>query len=336
MRITSPKITILILSMYFLVFAINYSFAEEQTDLNSWEVIIPFGAYDPSFDTPVENWYEPPVISIQKGDTVTWINNDKEGHTVTSGKGPGRFGWMGGQKLGEPTDYFESGRFMEGNSWSFTFNETGLFSYFCIIHPWMEGIVIVGVSIPDYPHDASGNKIEKFPLIGYTVDGIIELDLSWEPHILKTNEKVSFIYQTYDPLINSNLDKMKYDLILIQNGEEIFRDDGLTAIGGDYRNYIFEEPGSLEIRFENIESGGTSGIQSSARAPVDDLSLRTVKFTAMVYENPDKLTPDEILVQPAKRLELQYEILVAIIVIPGGLAVAAILLMMYGKKQVTK
>ncbi len=56
----------------------------------------------------------------------------------------------------------------------------------------------------------------------------------------------------------------------------------------------------------------------------------------MFYENTDKLTPDEILVQPAKRLELQYEILVAIIVIPGGLAVAAILLMTYGKKQVTK
>ncbi len=85
-----------------------------------------------------------------------------------------------------------------------------------------------------------------------------------------------------------------------------------------------------------IESGGISGIESPARAPVDDLSLRTVKFTAMVYENPDKLTPDEILVQPAKRLELQYEILVAIIVIPGGLAVAAVLLMMYGKGKATK
>ena len=70
-ELQGPKITILILSMYFLVFTIDYSFAEEQTDLNSWEVIIPFGAYDPSFDTPVENWYEPPVISMQKGDTVT-------------------------------------------------------------------------------------------------------------------------------------------------------------------------------------------------------------------------------------------------------------------------
>ncbi|KAG2472834.1 MAG: Blue (Type1) copper domain-containing protein [Nitrosopumilales archaeon] len=167
------------------------------------------------------------------------------------------------------------------------------------------------------------------------MDGLVEIDLTWEPHVIKTNEKITFIYQTYDPFTNSNIDKMKYDLILIQNGEEIFRDKGLTSIGGDYRNYVFEEPGSLEIRFENIESGGTSGIESSLREPVEDLSLRLLKFTAMVYENPDKLTPD-IVIQPAKRLELQYEILVAIIVIPGALAVIAIITMVFGKGKKTK
>jgi len=329
MRSENLKFVIFIFLFYFLVFSLDDTFSEEQT------VLIPFGAFDPSFDTPTDNWYEPPVISIQKGDTVTWLNDDREGHTVTSGEGPGRFGWMGGDKFGEPTGYFESGRFMEGDSWSFTFNETGLFSYFCTIHPWMEGVIIVGEAIPDYPHDATGNKIEKFPLIEYTSDGLVEIDLTWEPHVIKTNEKIIFIYQTYDPFTNSNIDKMKYDLILIQNGEEIFRDKGLTSIAGDYRNYVFDEPGPLEIRFENIESGGTSGVASSLRAPVDDLSLRSLKFTAMVYENPDKLTPD-IVIQPAKRLELQYEILVAIIVIPGAFAVIAILTMVFGKGKKLK
>ena len=84
------------------------------------------------------------------------------------------------------------------------------------------------VSIPDYPHDSSGNKIEKFPVIDYTADGIIEIDMTWEPNVIKTNEKVTFIYQTYDPFTNSNLDKMNYDFILIQNGKEVFRDEGLT------------------------------------------------------------------------------------------------------------
>jgi len=312
----------------FLLLTFQNTVAEEQT------VSIPFGAFDPTFDTPVENWYEPPVISIQKGDTVSWINDDQEGHTVTSGEGPGRFGWMGSDKFGEPDGFFDSGRFMKGESWSFTFDEAGLFRYFCTFHPWMEGIVVVGESIPDYPHDSFGNKIEKFPVIDYTADGIIELDMTWEPNVIKTNEKVTFIYQTYDPAANTNLDKMKYDLILIQNGDEIFRDEGLTSIGGDYRNFIFEFPGPVEIRFENVQSGGTSGIKSAAREPAASPSLRTVTFTTMVYENPDVTSTDEIVVQPAKRLELQYEILVAIIVIPLGLAVAAILYMKYGNRKI--
>ena len=317
-----------IFCIYFLLLTFQTTIAEEQT------VSIPFGAHDPTFDTPVENWYEPPVISIQRGDTVSWINDDQEGHTVTSGEGPGRFGWMGGDKFGEPDGFFDSGRFMKGESWSFTFNEAGLFRYFCTFHPWMEGIVVVGESIPDYPHDSSGNKIEKFPVIEYTADGLIELDLTWEPNIIKTNEKVVFIYQTYDPTTSSSLDKMKYDIILIQNGDEIFRDDGLTSVGGDYRNFIFEFPGPIEIRFENIQSGGTSGIASAARAPAASPSLRTVTFTTIVYKNPDVTFTDEIVVQPARRLEIQYEIFVAIILIPLGFAVAAILYMKYGNRKI--
>lgn len=316
---------LLLISAIFLAFSTQSVVAEEYT------VLIPFGAYDPTFDTPAENWYEPPVISIKKGDTVTWVNDDQEGHTVTSGKGTGRFGWMGGEKFGEPTGLFDSDRFFKGQSWSFTFDNTGLFPYYCTIHPWMEGVVFVGESIPDYPHDSTGVKIEKFPIIGYTKDGMVELDLTWEPNVIKTHEKVSFIYHTYDPATNSNLDKMKYDFIIIQNGEEIFRDEGLTGVGGDYRNYVFEKPGPIEIRFENIQSGGTSGIESAARAPADDLSLRAVSFSTMVYENPDKVTHEQITISPAKRVELQYELLVAIIVVPGGLAVFVVLYMMYGK-----
>ncbi|HXV51418.1 MAG TPA: plastocyanin/azurin family copper-binding protein [Nitrosopumilaceae archaeon] len=320
-------------TLFSLFFLSLIFFVIPQAQAKEYTVSIPFGAYDPTFDTPVENWYEPPVISIQKGDTVTWINADKEGHTVTSGKGTGRFGWMGGDKFGESTGYFDSDRFLEGESWSFTFDKTGLFAYYCTIHPWMEGVVFVGDSIPDYPHDALGNRIEKFPLIEYTLDRLIELDLTWEPSVIRTHDKVSFIFHTYDPATNSNLDKMKYDFIIIQNGDEVFRDDGLTGVGGDYRNYVFDKPGPIEMRFENIVSGGTSGIESAAREPVNDLSLRTVAFSTMVYENPEKISHEEMAVQPAKRLELQYELLVAIILVPGGLVIFIIFYMMRVKPK---
>ena len=36
--------------------------------------------------------------------------------------------------------------------------------------------------------------------------------------------------------------------------KRIFRDEGLNQIGGDYRNYVFENSGSVIIRVEDIHS----------------------------------------------------------------------------------
>ena len=306
------------------------AYAQEQI------ITIPFGAYDPTFETPVEYWYSPPVLTIQRGDTVTWINEDREGHTVTSGQGAGRFGWMGGTTFGEPDGYFDSDRFLKDESWSFTFDESGLFNYYCTIHPWMEGVIFVGDKIPDYPHDEHGNKIEQFPVIQYTQDNVVEIDMTWEPNVIVTHEPVKLIYQTYDPATNSNLDKMQYTLTVIQNGKSIFHDTGVTGIGGDFRNIIFEDAGPIEIVFEDIQSWGTSAISSPARETPSDITQRTLTFTTMVYNNPDKISHEGMVMQPVNRVELQYEILVAIILVPGGLAIVAVLYMMYAKPKSSK
>jgi hypothetical protein len=197
----------------------------------------------------------------------------------------------------------------------------------------MEGIVNVEQTIPDYPHDAAGNKIEMFPVIQYTPDKLIEFDITWEPNVIKTFEKTQFIYQTYDALTNSNLDKMKYEMIITQNGRELFRDSGLTQIGGDYRNFIFETAGPIEIRFQNIVSGGSSGIESTARESVDNPIFRTVVFTTIVYDNPEKTTTSEIVVQPARRMDIYYEFLVAAILVPAIMLLGIIAYMKFRKPR---
>ena len=78
--------------------------------------------------------------------------------------------------------------------------------------------------------------------------------MSWDPPVIKTHEKIQFVYQFYDPTTNSNLAKMKYDFIIFQNGKEIFRDEGLSQIGGDYRNFVFSESGSIIVRIEGIQT----------------------------------------------------------------------------------
>lgn len=302
----------------------SFTFAEEYT------VSIPFGAYNPELNTPAEVWYDPPFISIHLGDTVTWENDDRESHTVTSGQSSGRFGWMS-DDYGTPDGIFSSGRFLPSESWSLTFSEEGSFPYFCTIHPWMEGAVIVEPKIPDHPVDGFGNKIEEFPIIAFTTDGIVELDMTWEPNVIKTNEKVVFIYHTYDPLTNTNLDKMSYDLIIKQNGKEIFRDEGLTSVGGDYRNFVFEEPGPVEIKFENVISWGTSGIESGARVQPSHPSLRSVQFSTIVFENPENVNTVPKITQPKQTLQFYYEVAVAIIVVPAVLLIFLIIMMIRGK-----
>ncbi|MFB5607353.1 MAG: plastocyanin/azurin family copper-binding protein [Candidatus Nitrosomaritimum yanchengensis] len=76
--------------------------------------------------------YLPYSITIFVGDTVKWENPDSAAHTVTSGN------------ISDGHDgTFDSGLFMSGGTFEFTFNDKGTYDYFCMVHPWMTGKVIV-------------------------------------------------------------------------------------------------------------------------------------------------------------------------------------------------
>jgi len=73
--------------------------------------------------------FTPSQISIQKGGTVTWTNNDNIVHTVVDDL----------SNVGGPS----SGDIQPGGTYSFTFNKTGSFQYHCSIHPSMRGTIVV-------------------------------------------------------------------------------------------------------------------------------------------------------------------------------------------------
>lgn len=83
--------------------------------------------------------YVPEVLTVKKGDTVKWINDDKKKqfHTVTSGKVVG-----GG---GKPDKKFDSRMMGPGKTFEHTFSEAGEFDYYCMPHIAMKmvGKVIV-------------------------------------------------------------------------------------------------------------------------------------------------------------------------------------------------
>jgi len=96
------------------------------------EVVIPVGAFNPANS---DRAYEPLDVTVPAGTTVRWTNEDTVAHTVTSGVSDGSSGSDDGR--------FDSGFLDQGGTFTFTFDEPGVYPYFCIPHPWMRGSVTV-------------------------------------------------------------------------------------------------------------------------------------------------------------------------------------------------
>ncbi|MFI5268550.1 MAG: cupredoxin domain-containing protein, partial [Chloroflexota bacterium] len=75
----------------------------------------------------IENFdFQPAVITVSTGTTVTWTNKDIEQHTVTA-----------------RDKAFNSDVINSDKTFTYTFTKAGSFEYFCQIHPHMVGTVVV-------------------------------------------------------------------------------------------------------------------------------------------------------------------------------------------------
>jgi plastocyanin len=76
--------------------------------------------------------YDPYTVKINAGEQLVWRNYDLNSHTVT-----------GGTPDVPTPEIFDSGNFKTYEYFRHTFDEVGTYNYFCTIHPWMQGIVVV-------------------------------------------------------------------------------------------------------------------------------------------------------------------------------------------------
>lgn len=70
--------------------------------------------------------FHPKVITIKKGQTVTWVNDSSTQHTATSN-----------------SLAFDTGTINPHHKAHHTFKKTGTFKYHCSFHSFMNGTVIV-------------------------------------------------------------------------------------------------------------------------------------------------------------------------------------------------
>lgn len=70
--------------------------------------------------------FSPKTLTVAPGQSVTFINDDSEPHTATA-----------------VDKAFDSGGLDLHDSWKHTFSKPGTYAYFCAMHPYMKGTIVV-------------------------------------------------------------------------------------------------------------------------------------------------------------------------------------------------
>jgi len=94
--------------------------------------------------------YMPYNAALDPGGEAMWHNIDTMAHTVSSG--------TPAEGL---DDVFDSGLVPAGGMFSYKFEEAGTYDYFCMVHPWMTGIVTVSAEhdeMEEMGHDEMEEK----------------------------------------------------------------------------------------------------------------------------------------------------------------------------------
>lgn len=86
--------------------------------------------------------FEPTVLRIAAGETVTWTNEDRFPHMVSAANGV----WLIDRQFGT------------GEAVSQQFNEAGVYPYWCPLHPGMIGTVLVANGTGQYAAALAGSS----------------------------------------------------------------------------------------------------------------------------------------------------------------------------------
>ena len=114
----------------------------------------------------VPDCFLPATVTIGVGGSVEFPNNDNAAHTSTAGT-----------PTDGPSGVWDSSLVMPGASFTTPALEAGEYPYFCMVHPWMQGTVIVEAEAAygDDHAEEMGHMEEKGHGDGHTENGIEDL-----------------------------------------------------------------------------------------------------------------------------------------------------------------
>ena len=200
--------------------------------------------------------YTPVTATVDVGGVVTMTNTDPTGvHTFTSGTVDGF--------APSPDGTFDTGVLMSGDSFEWTPTQAGEQPYYCMLHTWMIGTIIVQEAAAEETVDDHGDDH------GDEVAEDVELMVMISDSQVMGGTQVELEF---------NVLHINYDLTATQNGEVVFEETGLhsmdliathqiDAVGSD------ENPISVEVVSLGI---GAPGDEDSWTGPIGQVTTAQV------------------------------------------------------------
>ena len=90
------------------------------------------GSGAPGCEETAEGCYIPSTATVDVGGKVIMSNPDTAAHTFTAGT-----------PEDGPSGEFDTGLLMAANSFEYSPDTVGEIDYFCMVHPWMQGVIVV-------------------------------------------------------------------------------------------------------------------------------------------------------------------------------------------------
>jgi len=202
--------------------------------------------------------YTPYTATVDIGGAVTMTNTDPTGvHTFTSGTVDGF--------TPQPDGVFDSGVLMSGDAFEWKATEAGTYPYYCMLHTWMIGEIVVQAAHGDDHGDDKGH------------DDMVHEEVAEDVELMVMISDSQVMGGTQIEL-EFNVLHLNYDLTATQNGEVVFEEKGLhsmdliathqiDALGSD------ENPITIEVVSLGI---GAPGEEDTWTGPVGQVTTAKV------------------------------------------------------------
>ena len=203
------------ITSYFVLFAIAAGIVAMTpaafADHSEVTIETTIGSGTPGCEETPEGCYIPSTATVDVGGKVIMSNTDSAAHTFTAGTaGDG------------PTGEFDTGLLMAGSSFEWSPDTISEVPYFCMVHPWMVGLIVVQeVEAEETAEDAMMENTKQMPTGDATATGMLSdgtmVSIWTSTPTAGEAMEISVEFESAE--------HVNHDMMVTQSGDEVLHDE---------------------------------------------------------------------------------------------------------------